>query len=87
VAEINADRIKVTMNLRDTSGLYWAGTFSSLVDGKTDIYSQADVEILKSSLLGSMDKQKEFTYENDGITFKFGMANTERFVRLTKEKG
>lgn len=85
-ALVAADRIKVKMKLRDTEGLYWAGTFNSLVKGPTDVFSSADTELLKASMFGSQDKLKQFRYDNDGLTFTFGMANTEREIRLIKEK-
>lgn len=83
-AEVNADRIKIQMKLRDTEGLYWAGSFTSLTNKPGDILSNADVEVLKSSMFGSLDKKKVFHYEDDGITFTFGMAGTTREVRMTK---
>lgn len=86
VAVIVEDHIEVTLKMRDSEGLYWVGTFDSLVSGPKDILSFADAEVLKASLFGSQDKKKMFRYENDGLIFTFGMANTEHTIRMTKGK-
>jgi hypothetical protein len=83
-ATVNADRVKLDMKLRDTSGLYWAGSFKSLVNGPATIKSDGDTEILSKSMFGSLDKTKSFTYEDDAIKFSFGIAGTTRDVTLTK---
>lgn len=83
-ATIEADRVRLDMKLRDTSGLYWAGTFKSFVDGPVTINSNADTEILSKSMFGSQDKSKSFTYEGDEIKFTFGIAGTTRDIVMTK---
>jgi hypothetical protein len=85
-ATVVNDTIKLDMKLRDTSGLYWVGTFNSNPkSGEWLIYSNADTDALKKSMFGSLDKTKQFEYHDDTIQFKFGIAGTVRDIALTKE--
>lgn len=84
LAEVNADHIRVNLKLRDTDGLYWAGSFKSLVDAPQTIESAGDTAVLKGSMFGSLDKTKSFSYKDDAIKFTFGIAGTTTDVEMTK---
>lgn len=85
-AVISGKLITISIVSTDSSSLYWQGTWDAAAkatDG-TKIVSNADVEALSSSLLGSQDKTKTFTYANDEITFSMSMMGTTKTIRIKR---
>lgn len=82
--------IQINMDTRDSSGIYWMGSFPSDRDasGNFKTVSLADPDAQKwmaKSLFGSQDSKKAFTYENGEITFKFTILDTTSTVHLVKQ--
>lgn len=84
-ATIESDTIKVNLKTRDSEGLYWAGTFSSVLDENKQIKSVGDKGLLEKSVFGSLDESKAFTYNKGDLVFKFTMLGTGTEVRLKKD--
>lgn len=83
IATISGQDIKIDMmNVDGTSSIYWHGTFktadsvgSKIVSDKTE----ADDEIVLSQ-----DATKEFTVQEDSLTFKFSALGFSKNVALTR---
>lgn len=84
------DSIQITMKTRDSSAVYWMGSFQ-VSDKKTSdsfkLESKADPDAQKwmaSSIFGSQDKSKMFEYKNGDISYKFTMVGVTKTVHLSK---
>jgi hypothetical protein len=91
-AVVTNDRIVVTLKLdsgeegdSDATGTFWDGTFdtSSTLDSFT-VVSDPDLEHLNTSILGSSEDSKEFTYKNGDLSFQFSMLGLNTTVHLSK---
>lgn len=82
-AVIDGDNVEINIGDTESSALYWKGTFPVEIGSKT-VTSQADVEALSSSMLGSQDKTKVFNVSNDEITFKMSMMGVTQTVHLKR---
>lgn len=84
-AKIEGGTISMQIKMEDeTKALYWQGTFVSDAEPGQVIVSDADTEALSKSLLGSQEATKEFTFEDDSISFDFGMMGVTKTVHLKK---
>lgn len=81
-AEVSDNLIEVNIVDQDTSSLYWKGTFPQQQGEK--ITSEADVDALSESMLGSQDLTKEFTVKGGEISFKITIMGTSKVVHLKK---
>lgn len=85
-AKIVGNLITVNIVTEDSKSLFWKGTWdpaAKATDGTT-IISKADVEALSGSIMGSSEKTKPFTFNNDELTFEFSMMGTTKTVRIRK---
>lgn len=80
-AKITEDEIIVYIVMDNTKSLYWTGTFA---EGVGEITSDADVEALASSMMGSQDETKKFQVSPHEITFEFTIMGTMSTVYLKK---
>jgi hypothetical protein len=77
--------IELYLLLEDGSkGLYWVGTFPNEALAGDKIASEADVDALSTSLFGSTDTEKEFTFTGEALEFEFGILGTVNDVVLTQ---
>lgn len=85
-AHIAKNKIRMTLIMRDTSGLYWAGTFPASAMGDLEITSVADQKLLQKSIFGSQDDRKQFSYNSSDheLFFDFTIMGTTQTVTLTK---
>lgn len=84
-AEITDNHIVITLEMGHTKGTYWSGTFdASSPDPAFTFVSTGDLEIMKSSLFGSGESSKKFTYENGDITYEFSIMDISTVVHLSK---
>lgn len=67
----------------ESKSLYWKGTFNA--DGGSHILSKADTDALESSLLGSQDKSKQFTYDDDELSFEMSVMGTTKTIHLHRK--
>lgn len=85
-AEVTKSSIQIHMKARESTGIYWIGTFNSDQDlsKKIEIVSNADQDALSQSIFGSQDKTKTFTYENGKLSYQFSIMGMESTVKLSK---
>lgn len=83
-AVVKNDVIKITIDDEDSSSLYWQGTFAKTATNGDTIVSKADTAALESSILGSQNKTKAFTYDDGTLTFDMSMMGTTKHVKLSK---
>jgi len=86
VATVTDDQIEIQIVNDDTKGLYWKGTFP-VPDGATGdvaVTSAADTEALSTSILGSGDASKTFTYAAGKLSFDFTMLGVTKTVAMSK---
>lgn len=87
--EVTIKGALITVKLvdEDTKSLFWQGSWDSAAkatDG-AEMVSKADVEALSSSIMGSSEKTKPFTYEDGVLSFDFSMMGTTKNVHTTKK--
>jgi len=83
-ATITADTIVVQIVDGETKSLFWKGTFPASAQEGDILLSEADVEALSSSMMGSSELVKPFTYEGDVISFEFSMMGTSTVIHVKK---
>jgi hypothetical protein len=71
----------------DTTSLFWVGTFARPTDDTSPYIwtSTRDTAATDSALLASTDPTKDFTYENEEISFPVSIAGSTATVRLSKQ--
>lgn len=84
------DSIQITMKTRDSSAVYWMGSFQ-VSDKKTSdsfkLESKADPDAQKwmdDSIFGSQDDSKVFTYKNGDLSYEFTMVGVTKTIHLAK---
>lgn len=83
-ATIGAGAIAVKIVDGETKSLFWKGTFPNSAQKGDILLSEADVEALSSSIMGSSELVKPFTYEGDEILFEFSMMGTSTVIHVKK---
>lgn len=85
-ASVQNNMITVNWQTKDTTALYWAGTFQNTVvgSGPMDIESKSDPVAMDGGLMTSTDKTKIFTYKNGEISFKVTVMRVESTVRMKR---
>lgn len=85
-ADISDGVIKVTMNMNDTSGIFWDGTFNTPRDisGPVTITSAPNTKTLKYDLYASNEKSKQFAYNNGDLSFQFSIMGVSTIVHMSK---
>lgn len=87
-ATIAADTITIdwVTDGGDTTSIYWVGTFEAPTDASEPHTwtSERDAAATDSALLASTDDTKEFTYEDDAISYKVSALGTTTTVDLKK---
>ncbi|WP_294568994.1 hypothetical protein [uncultured Arthrobacter sp.] len=70
----------------DTTSVYWVGTFEAptAADEPYTWTSQRDAAATDTALMASTDDTKEFTYEDDTISYKVSALGTTVTVELKK---
>ncbi|MBT1182099.1 hypothetical protein JS531_09105 [Bifidobacterium sp. CP2] len=86
-AEITDGSIQVYFVGTDAKSLYWKGTYEAPTEaGDWKWTSQGDSAAMSSSLLGSQDSTKDFTYsEADGVSWQTTMMGTTVTVKTQKQ--
>ncbi|WP_243386835.1 hypothetical protein [Bifidobacterium primatium] len=86
-ATITADTIEINFVGTDTRSLYWKGTYEAPTKaGDWKWTSKGDTAAMESSLLGSQDATKEFTYtKSDGVSWQTTMMGTTITVKTQKQ--
>lgn len=88
-ATITADTITIdwVSDGGDTTSIYWVGTFQAPTTA-TEPYvwtSQRDAAATDSALMASTDDTKEFTFQDDVISYKVSALGTTITAKLKKK--
>jgi hypothetical protein len=70
----------------DTTSVFWAGTFTAPHDDTWPYTgtSARDAAATDTAFLASTDATKEFTYEDDEMSFSVSITGSTAIVRLSK---
>ncbi|ERK60897.1 hypothetical protein N136_04897 [Leifsonia aquatica ATCC 14665] len=70
----------------DTKSIYWVGTFAAPTDPATPYKwtSTRDVAATESAMLASTDDSKEFTFQDDTISYSASALGTTTTIKLAK---
>ena len=71
----------------DTKSIYWVGSFAAPTDASTPYKwtSTRDVAATESAMLASSDATKEFTFQNDSISYPASALGTTTTIKLKKQ--
>jgi hypothetical protein len=87
-AEITGDVITINWvsNGGDTKSIYWVGTFTAPTDAKTPYKwtSTRDEAATEAAILASQDDTKEFTFQDDTVSYSASALGTTTTVKLKK---
>jgi hypothetical protein len=87
-AEISGDVISINWvtDNGDTKSIYWIGTFTPPTNATTPYTwtSTRDQEATASAMLASQDETKEFTFQDDTISYSASALGTTTTVKLKK---
>lgn len=87
-AEITGDVITINWvtDNGDTKSIYWVGTFAAPNDAVTPYKwtSTRDKAATESAMLASQDTTKDFTFQDDAISYSASALGTTTTVKLTK---
>lgn len=86
-AEVAKSSIQINMETRDSSSIYWLGSFDTETDPASlfQVTSLGDTDAMSESLFGSRDKTKKFSYEDGRLSYEFKMMGTTKTVHLVKQ--
>lgn len=82
---VKDETITLNIVLEDGTGLYWLGTFPEKAKDGDVLTSQADIDALASSLYGSVDSEKKFTFKDGKLLYEFKILGTTTNVELERE--
>lgn len=85
-ATIDVTTIQIDMITRDSSSIYWLGTFDSDQDLSTsfEVVSVGDQDAMSRSIFGSQSSRKTFAYNDGELSYSFSIMGTTSTIRLTK---
>lgn len=85
VGDVKNSSVTLTWKSDNVSALYWKGSFDAtdVTDG-TVIVSQGDLQAMAGSILSSSSKTKEFTYDDDQLSFDFTVQGVTKTIHLEK---
>jgi len=87
-ASISGGSIQVNLRSRDSSSIYWMGSFdtSRKPGGKFKIVSLGDQDAMKWDIAASPDSKTTFTYDNGELSFVFKMLGSSTTIHMVKTK-
>jgi len=87
-AQISGDVITINWvtDSGDTTSVYWVGTFTAPADASTPYTwtSTRDTAATDSAMLASTDATKEFTFQDDTISYSASALGTTTTIKLSK---
>jgi hypothetical protein len=91
VASISGETIQVNLEGRDSSSIFWMGSFdtSRHTVGKYKVVSIPDPDarkVLDGSLMATTEATKTFTYDHGVISFEFSALGSSTIVHLKQTK-
>lgn len=90
-ASISGESIQVNLEGRDSSSIFWMGSFDSshAAVGKFKVVSIPDADArntMRYSLMASTAKTTTFTYDHGLISFKFSALGSSTIIHLQQTK-
>jgi hypothetical protein len=87
-ASISGDSIQVNLRGRDSSSIFWLGTFDTQKRSanKYKIVSLGDQDAMKYKIAASNESQKTFTYDHGILSFEFSALGSSTTIHMTKTK-
>ena len=87
-ASISGDSIQVNLVGRDSSSIFWMGTFNGThkYAGSFKVTSIGDQDAMKWAIMASSEKTKTFSYKNGVLSYQFSMGGSSTIVHLKKTK-
>lgn len=93
-ASISGESIQVNLEGRDSSSIYWAGTFDThkRTTSKYKVISLIDPDAMKYAIISASDKNgtplktMPFTYDHGVLSFQFSALGRSTTVHMTKVK-
>lgn len=87
-ASITGESIQVDLQGRDSSSIFWMGTFDThkRSTSKYKIVSLGDQDAMRYKIAASNEKQKTFTYDHGVLSFEFSALGSSTTIHMTKTK-
>lgn len=87
-ASISGESIQVNLRGRDSSSIFWMGTFDAhkRQDKKFEVVSLADQDAMKWMITASTESKKTFTYDHGVLSFEFSALGSSSIIHMTKTK-
>lgn len=85
-ASISGESIQVDLRGRDSTTLFWMGTFHTNKKpvGKFKVVSLGDQDAMASAIFASTEKRKTFSYNNGVLSFVFSMGKSSAVIHMKK---
>lgn len=87
-ASISGESIQVNLKGRDSSSIFWLGTFEThrRWADKFKVVSIGDQDAMRWDITASNEKTKTFTYDHGILSFEFSAVGSTTTVRMKKTK-
>lgn len=87
-ASISSGSIQVNLRGRDSSSIFWLGTFdtSRKPRGKFNIVSIGDQDAMRWDITASSEKKKTFSYNRGVLSFEFSAMGSSATIHMIKDK-
>lgn len=87
-ASISGESIQVNLRGRDSSSIFWLGTFDThkRSTSKYKIVSLGDQDAMKWQITASTESKKTFTYDHGVLSFEFSALGSSTTIHMTKTK-
>lgn len=87
-ASISGESIQVNLRGRDSSSIFWLGTFDTDKKpvGKFKVVSLGDQDAMKWQIMASTESKKTFAYDNGDLSFEFSAMGSTTTIHMGKTK-
>jgi hypothetical protein len=85
-ASISGEAIQVNLRGRDTSSIFWLGSFDTdrTPVGKFKVVSLGDQDAMRWKITASTESKKTFTYNNGDLSFEFSAMGSSTTIHMAK---
>ncbi|QJD49769.1 lipoprotein [Streptomyces phage ClubPenguin] len=85
-ASISGESIQVNLRGRDSSTVFWMGSFDThkRTATKYKVVSLGDQDAMKYEIFASTEKKKTFTYDHGVLSFVFSMGKSSTVIHMKK---
>lgn len=87
-ASISGESIQVNLKGRDSSSVFWMGTFDThkRTASKYKVVSLGDQDAMRWMITASSESKKTFTYDHGVLSFQFSALGSSTTIHMTKVK-